>query len=537
MSSHTSRNIVLCSDGTGNKGGSGSDTNVFKLYQAVKINDFAQHEREQIVFYDNGVGTSKLSVKKAAGGALGLGFRQNVSDLYDFLGRNYRAGDDIYVFGFSRGSATVRALAGMLEHCGLVLKHPEEGAVLSEETFRTRGRLAMEHYADRAPGRTTRFEHGIRVDIEFMGVWDTVSALGTPQLPWLDALIDLVRRHKFFDYEPATCVKNVYHAVAVDDERRTFWPMIWNETSYKASTPDGAIEQVWFPGMHSNIGGGYPRVEVANVALEWMMHKLETHCARLQQDGSNRGLCLKTSARRAVRDDASAFGKIYDSRSGFKVFYRYQPRPIERLCGDKSTPIRIHSSVIDRLQRRTAGYTPGNLPADFELVSTPSPNETTPGPAADGLGPSSSTLDSGEASSEGSSAKAAYAAIRAKVEAFKNARIVLYWVFLLSSLAAGVASVWLWVSPLDVGPGQPGYESWRETTAILPWVEDLLRYVLPAILDGAITYLVVAHPWRLAMVLGYAVVLYLIRVALQIKMEGREEEARVALLERLGRPA
>ena len=92
------KNIVLCSDGTGNKGGSGSDTNVFKMYNAVQVNDLPDGQRAQVVFYDNGVGTSKLKLKKALGVALGLGFRENVRDLYEFLGRNYEPGDDIYLF-------------------------------------------------------------------------------------------------------------------------------------------------------------------------------------------------------------------------------------------------------------------------------------------------------------------------------------------------------------------------------------------------------------------------------------------------------
>ena len=120
------KNIVLCSDGTGNKGGSGPDTNVFKIYNAVRINDIPADDRMQIVFYDNGVGTSKLSFLKALGGGLGLGFRHNVRDLYEFLGRNYADGDHVYIFGFSRGAATVRAFAGMLECCGLVHRDPSD---------------------------------------------------------------------------------------------------------------------------------------------------------------------------------------------------------------------------------------------------------------------------------------------------------------------------------------------------------------------------------------------------------------------------
>ncbi len=254
-----SQNIVLCSDGTGNKGGSGSDTNVFKVYNAVEINALPAGHRKQVVFYDNGVGTSKLSIKKALGGGLGLGFRENVRDLYEFLGRNYRPGDDIYMFGFSRGAATVRAFAGMLEHCGLVLKHrPDHSTDLDEREFQEKVDDAMAYYVKRPKTKKLEFTGGTKVTAEFMGVWDTVSALGVPQIPLLDRFVNLVRRHEFYDYEPATCVRSVYHALAVDDQRRTFWPLVWNENEFKGG---GVIEQVRFPGMHSNVGGGYRLVQ------------------------------------------------------------------------------------------------------------------------------------------------------------------------------------------------------------------------------------------------------------------------------------
>ena len=133
------KNIILCSDGTGNQGGVTPDSNVFKIYNAIKLNyvhkkkEKEDKKKDQITFYDNGVGTSSFSIMKALGGGMGVGFEANVLDLYEFLGRNYREGDDIYIFGFSRGAATVRAFAGMIEHCGLVVKHKTDGTVLEEE--------------------------------------------------------------------------------------------------------------------------------------------------------------------------------------------------------------------------------------------------------------------------------------------------------------------------------------------------------------------------------------------------------------------
>jgi hypothetical protein len=218
-------------------------------------------------------------------------------------------------------------------------------------------------------------ERGARkkVDIEFLGLWDSVAALGFPQLPWLDSCLNLVRRHKFYDYAPSGTVKHVFHAVAIDDERRTFWPLIWDEENFKGTH----IEQVWFSGVHSNVGGGYPRAGLANVTLEWMIERILGHTYSLDED--DRGLILEKDAVDAVQDGANPHGKLYDSRAGLALFYRFQPRPIEDLCSGDGKPHRgpakifIHDSVFDRMELRTAGYAPGHLPARFHEVYTKEP--------------------------------------------------------------------------------------------------------------------------------------------------------------------
>ncbi|HJN45030.1 MAG: DUF2235 domain-containing protein [Vicinamibacterales bacterium] len=528
------KNIVLCSDGTGNKGGSGSDTNVFKIYNAVRINDIPDNKRQQVVFYDNGVGTSKLGLLKALGGGLGLGFRQNVRDLYEFLGRHYTGSEDhVYIFGFSRGAATVRAFAGMVEYCGLVVKHPRDvDGGLDEEVFQDRIDAVMRHYANRG-GRwsirkllrsvqelfrqTPAFERESTIKIEFMGIWDTVAALGAPQLPLFDHVLNFIRRHKFYDLEPATCVRNVYHAMAVDDERRTFWPKVWNEATFKGG---GTIEQVWFSGMHSNVGGGYPRDELANVTLDWMMERLNEHRDALSGSDPSGGLLLKPETKRDARADANPFGKVYDSRSGFNIFYRYQPRPIEDLCSVAKTLVRIHESVLDRLELRTAGYTPGNLPAKFHVAVTPA------GP----LSPADA-----DASRVGSGARQdaeSYSSFRARLDSFKNSRIGLYWTFLMSSLAVVAASGVLWIRGADRPPIDC---CWPELSTAQSWLVDILRYVLPTFFDGAITYLAIEHPVRFAILVSYAILLYCLRVSHQIEMEALQGNARLVMLSAMGR--
>jgi len=126
------RNIILCSDGTGNKGGAGADSNVFKLYLAVDLHD---PEQVQISYYDNGVGTSTNRYWKAFSGAFGFGFEANVCDLYEELARNYQRGDNIFMFGFSRGAATIRAFTGFIDACGLLNRFDETGELKEEKLF------------------------------------------------------------------------------------------------------------------------------------------------------------------------------------------------------------------------------------------------------------------------------------------------------------------------------------------------------------------------------------------------------------------
>ncbi|MCB9504488.1 MAG: DUF2235 domain-containing protein, partial [Deferribacteres bacterium] len=124
------KNIILCADGTGNKGGYSPDSNVYKMYKSVEIHD---EGNPQIKFYDNGVGTGDNKIWRALSGAFGFGFKRNVCDLYAFLARNYEPGDRIYLFGFSRGAATIRAFSGFLHACGLMKSTDQNGKSISDE--------------------------------------------------------------------------------------------------------------------------------------------------------------------------------------------------------------------------------------------------------------------------------------------------------------------------------------------------------------------------------------------------------------------
>ena len=132
------KNIVLCSDGTGNKGGYTPDSNVYKIYKTIDIHNKG---KQQITFYDNGIGTETNKYVRAATGALGIGFKKNVCDLYTFLARNYEKGDDVYFFGFSRGASTVRACVGFIAACGLV-----DGKNMKEDELKDSVKKAIKAY-------------------------------------------------------------------------------------------------------------------------------------------------------------------------------------------------------------------------------------------------------------------------------------------------------------------------------------------------------------------------------------------------------
>ncbi|WP_198265608.1 DUF2235 domain-containing protein [sulfur-oxidizing endosymbiont of Gigantopelta aegis] len=394
------KNIILCSDGTGNKGGAGAETNVFQLYNAIDIHDPAL---EQVVFYENGVGTQKNKIIKGISGAFGFGFGQNVKDLYEFLVRQYEPGDNIYMFGFSRGAATIRGFAGFLQICGLVDKFKKNTNgdyaldVDGHKVFKCDEELGREmdeafccyqkndpnspqtpHQAEQFKAKTAlhheTFVPNGNVPIKFIGVWDTVSALGFPDglsplagsiMATFQGIINRCCPHLFYNYQLNENVKHVFHALSLDDERRTFHPKVWREIP-KPDEPlerPKNIEQVWFAGMHSNVGGGYTRKGLSNVTFDWMLERAQLHGLKFIS-----GFCEN------IKERVNVHGRLYDSRDGLAFYYRYAPRNLPQLCTESgkiaSDEIKIHNSVLSRMKYRTSEYAPAEFPREFKVVSS-----------------------------------------------------------------------------------------------------------------------------------------------------------------------
>lgn len=367
------KNIILCSDGTGNTAIEGRGTNVFKLFEAVDLNEHRTNPDldAQLAFYDDGVGTQGSALTRAIGGMTGRGLKTNVKQLYRELSRVYDEGDRIFLFGFSRGAFTVRTLAGMIGSCG----------VLKGESFTT-ARLLRDAvddvylaYRARYDSAFTRLVGGIRgrpsgqdaidafherrlhqvyphVPITFIGVWDTVDAVGLPF-----RLADIVNAtlipFKFPTRGLGAHVLKACHALSIDDPRVAFEPVLW-------SGPDDRIEQVWFSGVHSNVGGGYPKQGMSLVALDWIL----AHAAK-------EGLRLLEIDHEIFRGHASVDDMMYDPRAGLGLFYRWAPRDIVAYCRKCCETARIHLSVAERIAHGTDDYAPGNLPPDVIVAVTP----------------------------------------------------------------------------------------------------------------------------------------------------------------------
>ena len=372
----TNKNIVICSDGTGNSTIKGRGSNVFKLFEAVDVNGHRSDRmlRRQLAFYDDGVGTENLKWLRIFAGATGYGLSRNVKQLYRELCRVYEPGDAIYLFGFSRGAFTVRTLSGLINDCGLI----DPIHCPTEDEFRSRTRAAYKAYRRKFRALAARVVVGRRgmsapefraqyarrdatgnpdvPNIRLLGVWDTVDAVGLP-FALADVWNKLIWQYKFETTTLCEVVERGCHALALDDERAEFGPVIWNEND---PATRGRVEQVWFSGAHSNVGGGYPQQGMSLVALDWMM----SHAAA-------QGLRFVEHMREEYATEHSFADKLYDPRSGLGMFYRWKPRDVATLCSRRGIDVpKIHVSAIERVVQAPEGYAPGNLPPRCAIVTT-----------------------------------------------------------------------------------------------------------------------------------------------------------------------
>ena len=275
------KSIIICCDGTGNEIKE-NQSNVLKFYRIL------QKDAKQVAFYDTGIGTISNSgawstLKTKAKGVFGLmtgfGLDRNVMDAYRFLAENYEVGDQVYLFGFSRGAHTVRVLAGLVHLVG-VLK-PHQVHLINYALTAYKQASLKDDFS--IAWRVQEVLETPRVTIRFMGCWDTVASVIVPRrdrfyIPSLEEL-------PFVKENPS--VQVFRHALAVDEKRRMFRVSEWAEPQLFKTVPylkdeqadPQDIKQVWFSGVHSDIGGGYPETEsgAAKLPLKWMMEEAAEH--------------------------------------------------------------------------------------------------------------------------------------------------------------------------------------------------------------------------------------------------------------------
>ncbi|MCZ6711890.1 MAG: DUF2235 domain-containing protein [Gammaproteobacteria bacterium] len=328
------KRIVVCADGTWNRPEKDLDrdrpTNVLKLARAIKPVGL-QHTAQQ-VFYDWGVGSYYDPI---LGGATGRGINKNIVDDYRYIVQNYAPGDEVFLFGFSRGAYTVRSLCGLINNCG-ILKRPD--ARLIQAAFDHYKKPGKAYHPDGVRSVEFRAQHAHPSrKIQFVGVWDTVGALGIP----FSFLGLLDKKDEFYDTKIGPNVVIARHALAIDEQRSDFEPTIWKPQ------PGTDLKQVWFPGVHGSIGGGLaPDPDgglLSDLALAWMTAEAK-HAGLTIEPHLNRSLNLKPSA------------KLHQSR---KHIYRSRSR-VERPIDHDTGPVLAHKSVKQRWDE-LANYRPRNL--------------------------------------------------------------------------------------------------------------------------------------------------------------------------------
>jgi uncharacterized protein (DUF2235 family) len=249
------RRIAFCADGTWDS--IGNDTNVYRLSKAI-----LSIPGEQYSFYDDGVGSDGTPLEKLLGGACGAGLFGKIKDGYSIISSVYEAGDEIFLFGFSRGAYTARSLAGMIAACGLPTRNPDSRLVEAAfQAYRDR-----EHRA--AVLATLDAYDLVKANMTMVGVWDTVGSLGIPAaLGGVDPLI-----YGFLDTALSPQIVNAFHAVAIDERRAEFPPTLWTSVPAAGQT----VKQVYFCGVHCDVGGGYSDdagsgTALSDITFSWMM--------------------------------------------------------------------------------------------------------------------------------------------------------------------------------------------------------------------------------------------------------------------------
>lgn len=354
------KNIAVFADGTWQQRKARADdeleTGVAKLFEAA---DAVQDPARQVCFYDPGVGTGRNWLTRLWEGLTGAGLEYNIKQCYDFIRANYEPGDRVYLFGFSRGAYTVRSVIGMLRKVGLLrqdadfhrayrfYRSAERPDSPAARTFRAEnarlqvapgqaGAAAGAGAAPPTPLTKVSGDDGHLIPVWFVGAWDTVGSYGIPG--WRTSRI----LHSFRDRELSGIVRTARHALAIDERRSHFVPTLWKESD----KPGQSVQQRWFAGTHSGVGGGSSPAGLADVALQWMRKEAEAEGLLVDHallDGR-------------VRPDPMArlVGNAWYWRAVGTLRWR-------RMFDPQYMPQEVAPSAWDRLDKPETRYRPRNL--------------------------------------------------------------------------------------------------------------------------------------------------------------------------------
>jgi len=332
------KRIVICADGTWNirdqrnkTTGRRRPTNVTKVARAVLARS---GNIDQIVVYRDGIGTGR-GLDRWTGGAFGDGIEQNIRELYRSIAYNYVEGDELYLFGFSRGAFTVRSLIGFMNAAGLLAKRDDYWVPELYGCYEQGLRPGSDQWE--------KMMHGLQAEVQpcpnirFVGVWDTVGALGAPG--FLGQVFNR-KKYAYHDVGLNVHVERAYHALAIDEHRRPFAPSIWDRPLGWA----GVLEQAWFAGAHSDVGGSETPDGLANQALHWLVERATA-------------LGLGVDEQYLKFFTPCYDGELHDSMTAMY----FAMVPITRGIGEHDAAERPHQSPLDRLADSNCNYKPKNL--------------------------------------------------------------------------------------------------------------------------------------------------------------------------------
>lgn len=325
------KRIIICADGTWNKPEENLEkdfpTNVLKFSRAIKPVD--GNGVAQTVFYDWGIGSYH---DKIGGGGFGAGLDKNIMDAYRFIVHNYDEGDELYFFGFSRGAYTVRSLAGFINNCSILKKQHANHIYKAFELYKNPNEKPDSDFSKKF--RNT-FAVTPKTPVHFVGVWDTVGALGLPT-----SIFGFIKeKNLFYDNKIGSIIKTARHALSIDEIRKDFEPTIWKQDFEEKVD----LKQVWFAGVHSDVGGSYPpdrnKHTLSDIPMLWMKKEAEKLNLEFQSHISN-----------------VKINPLAEQNNEYKNHYKLLGKKIRKITPDTF----IHRSVKERFDGNK-DYRPKNL--------------------------------------------------------------------------------------------------------------------------------------------------------------------------------